>query len=182
MSSDSWRVRIRTAAAGLCSLICGKALRPSRFGIEMSRRTKSGLSSAAFSMASMPSAASPHTTHPSCFSMMVRRMLRICGSSSTIKMCKVTSGPPKLVTASLSEPGFQKKLGVHLSTFTGKTQAPRTASEICLPFSPRKTPCACTLKALWRPRTNSDSMRDGEKTGFGATGAAGFSRASARAL
>jgi hypothetical protein len=54
--------------------------------VEMSNRIKSGLSSLAFSMASKPLTASPHTANPEQLSSRARTAARMAAWSSTMRM------------------------------------------------------------------------------------------------
>jgi len=65
--------------------------------VEMSNRIKSGLSSLAFSMASRPLAASPHTVNPEQLSSRARTAARMAAWSSTMRMesKRRSSGEPE---------------------------------------------------------------------------------------
>src|ERR1700735_3920692 len=97
ISCESCWVTKMICASGLCRRMRRAASKPSRFGIEISKRITSGSKATAFSTASRPSMASPQTVHPGCASRNERNdFLRISLSSA---MSIFTGSLPLIATA-----------------------------------------------------------------------------------
>jgi hypothetical protein len=79
-------VIITIGTAGMSRFSTQLASIPFRTGIDRSMTIRSGRSSRALSIPSQPSSASPQTTHSGCSSNNVRRLRRMCGLSSTIRI------------------------------------------------------------------------------------------------